>query len=84
MPITKQHFEDAAQLVEAILRGDWTHESPSWAIPWNGTLEIESSTQGNLNTDYIRAVWTAEAFVIFFSQWNPRFDRERFLKACGF
>jgi hypothetical protein len=32
----------------------------------------------------VRAAWTAETFVIFFSQWNPRFNRETFLKACGF
>jgi hypothetical protein len=32
---------------------------------------------------YIRAVWTAEAFIMLFQQHNPRFDTQRFLIACG-
>lgn len=37
----------------------------------------------NLDANDVRAVWTAEAFILLFQQFNPRFDEQRFLQACG-
>lgn len=72
------HFIRAAELVAAILHGTWTHEFPPWA---DAKLNI-SAEDGD--TDYTRAVWTAEAFILLFTAYNPRFDSTRFLRACGF
>ncbi len=86
MPITKMHFQHAAEMVAAIKLGTWTHTFPLWASEAFNMTPIEVSTEedGNLSTDYTRAVWTAEAFILLFSHFNPRFDSKRFLKACGF
>lgn len=31
----------------------------------------------------LRAIQTAEAFIILATRFNPLFDRQRFLQACG-
>lgn len=88
----KRHFGQAAKMVKAILDGEWTSDLPAWALfPLKDPLDrgfnivnIEiDSDYGNVPSNFVRAVWTAEAFVILFRQWNPLFDETRFLIACG-
>ena len=78
--MTKMHFTRAAELVNNIRQGAWTHEPPAWVdgerydgMPYS---DIETA-------DYTRAVQTAEAFIILFREYNPRFNEQKFLKACG-
>ena len=84
--MTKRHFEAAAALVANIKAGHWTNEFPRWAgsQAQGRDIEVSAEDSGNLDVNYTRAVWTAEAFEIFFAADNPRFDRQRFLNACGF
>ena len=72
--ISKQHFIRAADIVNNIRQGNWTSDLPSWSIGLRGITEID---------DRLRATHTAEAFITLFSEWNPRFDTQRFLVACG-
>jgi hypothetical protein len=74
----------AARIVAAIHQGDWTSALPSWSHYFAGqTWEVDSPVTGNVEPDYVRAVWTAEAFIHLFAAANPRFDQHRFLVACG-
>ena len=83
--MTKMHFTRAAEMVKAITEGAWASELPSWAPIHTGEqIETISDNSGNLESAYIRAVWTAEAFIILFREYNPRFNEAKFLKACGF
>lgn len=88
-------FERAARLVKSIVDGKWTHEPPSW-VPEEriyGTPESEESPTCTgvyegaptdpESVDYTRAVQTAEAFIIFFTTFSPRFDRAHFLYTCA-
>jgi hypothetical protein len=70
--MTKQHFIRAAEIVKSIRDGHWTDEPPAWA----DNLVLMSHS-------YTRAVQTAEAFLFLFKEYNPRFDEQRFLVACG-
>lgn len=82
----KRHFEHAASMVRSILYGKWTSEFPSWADRHGnivGPIEVDTEADGNLDANYTRAVWTAEAFILLFTAYNPLFDRDRFLIACG-
>lgn len=85
--MNKRHFEHMAAIVKAIHDGKWSHTQPEWVGPtdrsdeWR-TLEI-SDELGNLDINIVRAIMTAEAFINLASQWNPLFDRTRFLYACG-
>ena len=84
--MTKQHFERAAAQIKAILDGHWTTEFPSWADRHGnivGPIEVDTEDNGNLDVHYTRAVWTAEAYILLFREFNPRFDVSRFLIACG-
>ena len=72
--MTKQHFIRAAALVKAIGNGEWMHDAPSWS-PIGAYL---ADTRHD-----IRAIQTAEAFIMLFTECNPRFDRTCFLGACG-
>ena len=72
--MTKQHVAFAAGLVDTIRKGAWTHDAPSWS-PIGAYL---ADTRHD-----IRAIQTAEAFILLFTEHNPRFDRARFLDACG-
>ena len=69
--MTKKHFQAMAEIVKSILEGKWTSEAPSWAVDIDGTTAVT------------RAVQTAEVFIILAERFNPRFDRDRFLQACG-
>jgi len=71
--MTKKHFIHAANLVQSI------------ATPRLSGEEVEVSTEslGNLNARDVRAMWTAEAFVSLFREYNPRFNEQKFLQACG-
>ena len=79
--MTKKHFIAAASLVRAIRDGLWTMELPSWATyngyptAVDGPIEVSTEMDGNLSPAYVRAVWTAEAFILLAQQFNPRFDR---------
>ncbi len=82
--MTKMHFTRAAEMVKAIVDGHWTNDLPSFAHNTVvGPIETISDDCGNLNVNYVRAVWTAEAFIILFRGYNPRFNEQKFLKACG-
>jgi hypothetical protein len=82
--MTKKHFEHAAEMVRAILEGHWTGESPAWSpIKWGPEYEVDAYDLGNIDRDVVRAVQTAEAFIILAKEFNPRFDESRFLIACG-
>jgi len=61
----------AARLVKTIRDAGFTDDVPTWAVDDPSNLE------------YTRAVQTAEAFIILFSQFNPRFNERQFLTACG-
>ena len=74
--MTKQHFIRAAQLVRSIRDGNWTNDFPAW-------FDRRDVGQSFIVTAEHRAVMTAEAFIALFSEFNPRFDRTRFLVACG-
>ena len=71
--MTKKPFQFAADMVSSILAGDWTNETPPWS----------KQSQPFDVTPYERAAQTAEAFIMLFRAYNPRFDQTRFLIACG-
>ena len=75
--MTKKHFQAAAAQVKSILDGDWTHEPPEW------TNETHYNEVSIAWPDYVRAVQTAEAYILLFQEFNPRFDQQQFMKACG-
>lgn len=81
--MTKRHFEHAAAMVKAIKAGQWTNDLPDWApLRVDGLIEVDTESDGNFDANLLRAVWTAEAFVILFTAFNPLFDVNRFLIAC--
>lgn len=78
--MTKQQ-RAMASMVRAIKAGKWTDELPDWApIGADCALQIIGEESGNI----LRAVQTAEAFILLLLADNPRFDVTRFVKACGF
>lgn len=77
--VTKQTFIRAAAMVKAIRDGEWTNDPPTWATVPNRYDAIVSFDIPN----YVRAVQTAEAFIILFTVSNDRFNVQRFLVACG-
>lgn len=73
--MTKRHFIAAAAQVCAIRDGHWTNEPPNWTPqPHDARFAVSS---------FERAVWTAEAYILLFREFNPRFDQHTFLVACG-
>lgn len=74
--MSKKDYVSAAAIVDNIRTGNWTNEPPNWANPGLVSSGIEATPE------YDRAVQTAEAFIVLFSA-MPRFDRQRFLVACG-
>ncbi len=66
--MTKKHFIRAAAIVDAIRSGHWAMIPPSWADPNSVSFGIED---------------TAEVFILLACEFNPRFDTNRFLIACG-
>lgn len=79
--ITKGTFIQAAAMVGSVLRGGWTPAPPDWADRsryMEGSLGLFAK-----NEYYTRAVQMAEIFILLFTHANPRFDRDRFLDACG-
>lgn len=87
--VSKQHFIRAAAMVRAIRAGEWTAALPQWAPYYPGKVfETIHEQYGNVPSNEIRAIQTAEAFTILFSEGapigNPRFDQACFLHACGF
>lgn len=79
--MTRQHFEQMAAIVRSILNGEWTNEAPAWCKDVRyGRIMYAPDEE---DATYTRAVQTAEAFIHLASSVNPRFDRARFLRACG-
>jgi hypothetical protein len=64
-----------AAIVANIRTGEWSDELPTWADAYIKTTE---NTVCNM-----AACQVAEAFILLAVANNPRFDRERFLRACG-
>ena len=71
--MTKRHFEAMADIVKAILADEWTDDLPDWS----------AESHISVPTTYQQAARVAEAFIVLCERWNPRFDRQRFLVACG-
>lgn len=68
-------------VVRAIKAGQWTDEPPVWADRERYSACIEGSDDAAV---YLRAVWTAEAFVILAQQQDKYFPVKTFLARCGF
>ena len=70
--ITKMHIERAAAIVKSV------HQE-------TGSSGIETSTEqcGNISTSDFVARHVADAFVMLFQEFNPRFNVEKFYQACG-
>ena len=77
----KQHFIRAAETVKAILNGNWTNEPPEWE--GRTGFDLAPAWHEGREADYVRAVHTAEAFILLLREYNPRFNQETFLIACG-
>jgi phosphoenolpyruvate carboxylase len=75
MAVSRNEMEHAASMVQQIINGNWSPDAPSWA-------DDDAMVRSSIDS-YSRAVYTAEAFIIFFQAFNPRFDTSRFLIACG-
>lgn len=76
MAVSRNEMEHAASMVKAISDGKWTEEPPSW-------VDMNDYYPSTIMEHYTRAVQTAEAFIVFFQAFNPRFDVAKFLVACG-
>ena len=74
--MTKRHFQAAAEQVRAILNGEWTDELPDWA-------SRQAFQNIPVNAYEARAIQTAEAYILLFSRFNPLFNQQTFLVACG-
>ena len=81
--VTKQHVIRAAEMVRAIRDKHWTNDPPDWMPKRRRDWWILDVFQDHGCAEYTRAVATAEAFIILFREFNPRFNQERFLVACG-
>jgi len=78
--MTRQHFQAMAEIVKAINEGEWTSDLPAWAEASNGRYWGNDT---NTEDNYRRAVQTAEAFIILSRRFNPLFNQDVFLQACG-
>lgn len=80
--MTKRHFHAAAEQVKAILAGEWTNELPSWVdqefVVHHAWIKAPST-----RSPMLRAIQTAEAYILLFTRFNPQFNVETFLVACG-
>jgi len=74
--MTKKHFEAMARIVDNIRCGEWDNAT---CLPWARSYIKDASDAYDAET----ACQVAEAFITLAISHNPRFDRERFLKACG-
>ena len=77
--LSRNHFITAAEQVRDIKEGRWTHVAPDWADESRYDCKYALCDF----TNYTRAVQTAEAYMLLFSAYNPRFDKDKFLSACG-
>jgi hypothetical protein len=74
--MTKKHFEAMAEIVNNIRTEKWSSAlDDKWARDYIKSAEDEETAT--------RACEVAEAFIVLGINANPRFDRERFLRACG-
>jgi hypothetical protein len=68
--MTRQQFVAMAKIVKNIDTGDWTTEPPNWFVD-------------EQRPERDRAATVAEAFIILAERFNPLFNCQRFLEACG-
>ena len=71
--ITKMHFERAAAIVKSVLHDDYFFQD----------IEVETASTGNINPALFVARRCCESFVTLFREFNPRFNAEKFYRACG-
>lgn len=81
--MTAKHFRRAAEMVRAILDGEWTNDPPDWAERDVDCWPVYINDPAEADYNYLRAVQTAEAFILLFECSNPRFNRGKFLQQCG-
>ena len=65
----KRYIERMAFIIKDVLNG--------------GDFQLQGVTPGGFSTAHQRASWIAAAFINLAADYNPRFDRTRFLQACG-
>ena len=68
--MTKQNYEVAARIVQTF--------SPSSIVYAHRVLSTREKKAAQLEAKVV-----CTAFVLLFRDDNPRFDQERFMKACG-
>lgn len=70
-------------IVRAILRGKWTDELPDWASRSHSGAYLLQELANNTDAE-LRAVQTAEAFIVLCDSCRCDLDVPAFLKDCGF
>lgn len=68
------------QMVRAIRAGKWTNELPSWAQ----RITVMTTDEDEDEANALRAVQTAEAFILLAHMCCPDFNETKFLQDCGF
>lgn len=79
--MTPSDVKAMTAIVRAILRGKWTNELPDWAPKGLTSIDLEDEDDGS---DVLRAVQTAEAFIVLCDSCHCDLDVTAFLKDCGF
>lgn len=64
-------------MVHAILDGEWSDDPPSW---FHG---LQGATWSATPDNTLRAAQSAEFCILLFQTYNPRFNVDTFLRACG-
>lgn len=81
--MTKQQ-RHMASMVRAILAGKWTTDPPDWA-PLRAAQAADLLQQmSDTDVALVRAMQTAEAFIILIHAEDSAFDVTSFVRACGF
>lgn len=68
-------------IVRAIRAGKWTNELPDWAPNTLTSISVFSEDDG---ANELRAIQTAEAFIILGVATSATFNVAQFLHDCGF
>lgn len=78
--MTKQHFEQVAEMFRT--NRPSTDRDGLWSDRHSATENARE--EGRLDGALFQWETCVEDFASVAAQWNPRFDRARFLKACGY
>lgn len=78
--MTPQDVRRMVQMVRAIRAGKWTDEPPAWSRDITATTPLDVDNVASA----IRAIQTAEAFILLAHSSDIYFDEMRFLQDCGF